>query len=347
MNTVEVQVGQRVYSGLYGGRWGTVVAIIGRQTPSSVRQLGGSCVVAGGSADFDVAFDNGTRSVVPECIVRGVQWQISDDVATADDILDAVRHCANAAALHKEREEFHTDRRANERIAHRKDNPHLIAEASPEAKGATGGKLVAVNIRKSLKLAFPKITFRVTSDYNAVNVKWTDGPTSAAVEALTNRHKEGDFDGMTDCYNFDVDATFADVFGGAQYVFTRRDETVKGLKTAWQRAGHNPDEVPDDGFEKHWNTFDENLRHWMRDAWANTDLTDIYEPPAKPSATENAGPFWSKRGYLATSEFGISREYRKETTVAAEVDRLRKAGHNVEIAFGRRKGTFFIRRCDA
>jgi len=41
------------------------------------------------------------------------------------------------------------------------------------------------------------------------------------VDAIAQKFKEGDFDGMTDCYNYAPDA-FNDAFGGCRYVFTSR-----------------------------------------------------------------------------------------------------------------------------
>jgi hypothetical protein len=58
MNTL--QVGQKVYSKLYGGRNGIIYQIHGTQSPESVRQLDGGAVMMGGSADFDIVFENGT-----------------------------------------------------------------------------------------------------------------------------------------------------------------------------------------------------------------------------------------------------------------------------------------------
>jgi hypothetical protein len=61
-------------------------------------------------------------------------------------------------------------------------------------------------IRTVLKAAYPRIPFSVTSESysggNAVRIHWTDGPASAAVEALTDRHEQGHFDGMIDLYEY-------------------------------------------------------------------------------------------------------------------------------------------------
>lgn len=60
-------------------------------------------------------------------------------------------------------------------------------------------------IRQDLKATFPSIKFSVrshTRGTDAIVVEWEDGPTTRQVEALVNGYQEGDFDGMTDCYNY-------------------------------------------------------------------------------------------------------------------------------------------------
>lgn len=57
-------------------------------------------------------------------------------------------------------------------------------------------------IRTDLKRAFPGVTFKVhTSKYSmgsSVNVSWTDGPLTDAVDDVIARYKAQGFDGMTD-----------------------------------------------------------------------------------------------------------------------------------------------------
>lgn len=63
-------------------------------------------------------------------------------------------------------------------------------------------------VRAALKKAFPGVKFSVRSDTYAggasIRVGWTDGPSSKAVEAVTNAYAGGGFDGMIDmAYNKD------------------------------------------------------------------------------------------------------------------------------------------------
>src|SRR5271167_1901854 len=86
--STHIQVGTRIHSILYGGRDGVVYAIHGQQSPESVRSIGG-LIQTGGGADFDIVFDNGTESLrLPECILRGVQWRIYEEIATPEEIAD-------------------------------------------------------------------------------------------------------------------------------------------------------------------------------------------------------------------------------------------------------------------
>lgn len=217
-NTAEIKIGTRVYSGLYGGRHGTVYAIKGQLQPSNVRSLGGGIVMMGGGAELAIVFDNGTISRVPECIVRGVQWKINAEVVSAEQIAQRLAHAekvkeekataeANAKASHAEAME-----------ALRNDPQYSKLEQGSDSSG----KLAGTNLRKLLKAKWPATKFSVRkSSYGTVYIGWTDGPTADQVDAIANKFKEGHFDGMDDCYKHEANP-FADVFGGAKYLMTCR-----------------------------------------------------------------------------------------------------------------------------
>ena len=93
--SAHIEVGTRIHSGLYGGRDGVVYAIHGNQSPESVRILGG-VMHMGGSANFDIVFDNGTETRgLPECILRGVQWRVYADVVRPEEIAFLREHAAS------------------------------------------------------------------------------------------------------------------------------------------------------------------------------------------------------------------------------------------------------------
>ena len=83
-------------------------------------------------------------------------------------------------------------------------------------------------IRQSLKESFPGVKFFVrSSTYSggaSINVRWTDGPNKAQVEAVANVFEGSYFDGMTDykgsCYSM-IDGKV--VRFGADFIFYNRD----------------------------------------------------------------------------------------------------------------------------
>ena len=81
----------------------------------------------------------------------------------------------------------------------------------------------------------------ITEGGDSINVKWTDGPTTAQVDAIVNRYAAGSFDGMTDCYDYHRSA-WTEAFGYAKYVNTSREYSPAVLEWARQRFGAGRDE---------------------------------------------------------------------------------------------------------
>lgn len=80
-------------------------------------------------------------------------------------------------------------------------------------------KETAQFIRAALKTAFPGVKFSVRTSYasmtSSTDVTWTDGPTQAEVEQVTNRFTSTGFDGQTDSTTYhDQD------FGGERVRFS-------------------------------------------------------------------------------------------------------------------------------
>lgn len=224
--TVELVQGQRVYSGLYGGRYGIIVAVHGTQRPLTVGTMCGGVVSYGGSATVDVAFDTGVNKGIPESIIRGVQWEIYEYVATADELLDLVLKGNQYQADAKRKELEAAERRAAERVQLAADYSHLTQ--------GDGGKVGAANVRKELRKAFPGVKFSVTSSYNGICIKWTDGPTIKQVQGVTGKYESGHYDGMQDLFVHNRDAVFADMFGGVKYVSESRETTPALEAKAWR-----------------------------------------------------------------------------------------------------------------
>jgi hypothetical protein len=193
-----------------------VFAIHGVQLPENVH--------------FDVVFENGSISrKLPEVIVRGIQWTIYDDQASAEEIAELLQNSERKIAAD-------TLARQNAEAAFAIEVECL--QAAPELKHLTqgddvySGKLAAANMRAALRKVFPKVKFSVRKrHYGSVSVSWTDGPTENAVEAIVNRHKGGYFDGMEDIYKHEK-TPFVAVFGGAEYVWTRREYSAEMIEQA-------------------------------------------------------------------------------------------------------------------
>jgi len=220
-----LEVGTRVHCILYGGRDGIVFKITGDQHPESIEHLGGGCMVTGGTATFDIVFENGTISRgVPEGIVRGVQWRIKkDSEANAEEIQLALAY-AELETRRKEKSDKEEAQAKEEcRAAFLAAHPELAPVDPKKYDSLTKG---SKNLRRELKDAFPKTKFSVRSrSYSggdSIDVNWTDGPTTEAVEKISDKYQQGNFNGMEDIYEYSSTNVWPDVFGGAKYVMTNR-----------------------------------------------------------------------------------------------------------------------------
>lgn len=261
--TAKVVVGQRVHSILYGGRDGIVTRIHGEQAPQTIGSIGGF-MSYGGRASFDIVFDDHFSNQLPESVMRGVQWRIYDEVATADEIKEAIATAEAAIARKAAERKAAEERRAAEREKHKTDNPHLLKFA--DRPGWTRGRLAATNIRTELKKAFPKVKFKVTSDRNSVNVSWTDGPAYDVVNKLVGKYQGGSFNGMEDIYEDNPDATFGQVFGDPDYTFCYREATLEAIREAWVALGEGrkASDVPDDYLASNRS---QGIEFWIKEAF--------------------------------------------------------------------------------
>ncbi|MCY1533753.1 Large polyvalent protein associated domain 30 [compost metagenome] len=230
MSVQVVAVGTRVSCALpYCGQ-GVIVAIHGTQLPESLQTVGDGVGVRGGNGHFDVVFENGSISHrIPESIVRGIQWTIYDEQASAEEIAQLLQNSERKIAAD-------ALARQNAEAAFAIEVECL--QAAPELGHLTqgddvySGKLAAANMRAALRKAFPKVKFSVRkSHYGSVSVSWTDRPTETAVDAIVKRHKGGYFDDMEDIYKHEK-TPFVAVFGGAEDVWTRREYSANLIERA-------------------------------------------------------------------------------------------------------------------
>ena len=234
----DLKVGQRVHSILYGGRDGVISAIHGTQDPGSIKSLGGGCVVMGGGATIDIAFTEYISRAIPEGIVRGVQWFISDVIETPEVIRQMIDQAKAMQEKVKEIIRIEEEKKVNIKSDLPAQYPHL----TPKNNGISSHALGAKNLRIELKRAFPSVKFSVRSEsYSGgdnINVGWTDGPLTDDVKKISNRYQEGSFDGMEDIYNYNHDNVWPDVFGGAKYVFENRHESASLILKVARSMGY-------------------------------------------------------------------------------------------------------------
>jgi hypothetical protein len=206
-------IGSRVYCGLYGGKYGIVYAIHGQQTPYSVGTVSG-VMATGGSAEFDIVFDDGTVSTkLPEAIVRSpLQWSIRAGVATAAEIQEALDFAAEEQQRRKD-EAAAKLKAFNEEVERLRADPQYsyLKKQGREF----GHKTVAANLRIEFKRAFPSVKFSITCPrHGTVEVRWAGVPDGKAVSAITSKYEDDN-----------RETPWTRVFGGARYVFCYVRET--------------------------------------------------------------------------------------------------------------------------
>lgn len=208
--TTGIVVGQRVHCRLQGLGAGIVFAIAG---------------VLPARRTLDVVFDNGAiSSAVPEPIVRGSQWDIHPEVETNDRVAQALTDAAITKALLSVAAQQAAERLAAEQAGLRSD-PRFAALEQGEDR--LSGELAIRNIRRCLAAAFPGVRFSARRDgHGTVDVSWTDGPTDAAVQAVIGCFRDGRFDAGDDRWRPDASHAWTSVFGGVEYLFTRRTMTA-------------------------------------------------------------------------------------------------------------------------
>lgn len=222
-----MELGQRVHCILYGGKDGVIAGIQGTLDPDSCKSLG-AIGVTGGNATVEVIWDNGTTSHVPECLIlRSVQWRLYDEVWSASQIEES-RQRMLAEGARKEQEaaqKASAMQQAKDDLVKR--YPTLL---TPEAEPFDGKRAVA-NVRKLLKLSWPKTKFSVRQSHGEIRIGWRDGPTSDQVSVVARPFEAGRFDGMSDSYEYHETA-WTSLFGSIHYVNQTRVHSDITLKRA-------------------------------------------------------------------------------------------------------------------
>jgi Large polyvalent protein associated domain 30/Large polyvalent protein associated domain 29 len=237
MNAInhKLRIGSRVHCILYGGKDGVVYAIHGQQSPETCSTIGGFIMI-GGSADFDIVWDNGTESHrIPESLIqRSSQWSILEGVATSEEI-QSMRGLVILETQRRNDERDEKARKFAEAVAQLRSNPAYAHLEQTARDGYGSARQAAANIRAELKKAFPGVKFSVRSKVfsggDSIDVSWTDGPITSAVESIAKKYSGGSFNGMEDLYEYSRSPWTA-VFGDAKYIHCNRHHSLEALKEA-------------------------------------------------------------------------------------------------------------------
>lgn len=193
----------------------------------------------------------------------GNRFVVTDEIADPDIILNAVSMAEIKKTHEEEAKELEKQRKLNLELQYKKDNPSLEV--------GQGLGVAARNIRRELKDKFPGVKFSVRSKGysggNDIRVGWIDGPTLKAVQSITNKYEEGQFDGMTDSYNYDNRNSWVDVFGGTKYLFTERSYSDTHIQRALDNIGKIDDKTytVDDYKMGRINYSNQSHGHWVRE----------------------------------------------------------------------------------
>ena len=238
------EIGQPIYNSLYGGKYGHIYNIRGEQQPDSCGSMSG-VISFGGGASLDIVWLDGTTSkATPESLARtSVQWKVftrehcqdrenaegyvPEGFATPEYITELLQKAEDLIKTKEQQAAEKAALKAKERGELPGKFPYLTTADSWEKSGQA---LAAKNIRIALKREFPGQKFSVKSSSfaggDAVDVSWTDGPTTDEVTDIRGRHQYGNFNGMEDIYEYNNDV-FPDVFGRSKYVQEQRRISIE------------------------------------------------------------------------------------------------------------------------
>lgn len=179
----------------------------------------------------------GIKAASDPSVWHGQHFFLTEQQLSADEILDLIDK-NKAKKIADEATSTQAANRFAAEVARLRALPNGLAQSSKEVYA--GQVLAAKNVRKELKAAYPNTKFSVTSkSYSGgdnINVGWTDGPTVAQVEKITNKYSGGDFDGMTDSYTHST-TPWTEVFGSTKYMFENRAYSPAFTEATLRAAG--------------------------------------------------------------------------------------------------------------
>ena len=240
-----LKIGQRVFSALYGGRYGIIDSISGEQSPSTCRGVQNGCGVIGGSAHVNIIWDDGSRSpMLPEALLHSsVQWELYGNVEPQEVIAGMRLRAEEYADAADRKRAYDAEQFAKATDSLKKEYSWLLnqdQEANPIVRAIK-------NIRSMLKRDFPGVKFSVRKDgHSTVNITWEDGPISSMVERITQPFEAGRFNGMEDIYDYKR-TPWNTLFGAIDLIMVHRNTSPsviqKGIDTLWDILPGNMESV--------------------------------------------------------------------------------------------------------
>jgi len=220
----KLEINQKVFCSLYGGKYGYITNITGEQTPETCISIMGNCGVTGGSANIDIQWKNGGTSNVPEALIhQSVQWKTFDVLSNEEVAEYDLEFQAAKDELHRKAQMKALKNEADRKHFLDTYSSYLI-QTSPEIGSFKAAKK---NIRVELKKEFPDVKFSIKQDrYDCILIKWEDGPTSEEVEKITNKYEDHENDWSGDYRDYNP-SEFNSLFGGSKYIFTTRDMSAE------------------------------------------------------------------------------------------------------------------------
>ena len=231
-----LKIGQRVFSALYGGRYGIIDSISGEQSPSTCRGVQNGCGVIDGSAHVTIIWEDGSQSpMLPEALLHSsIQWELYGNVEPQEVIAKMRLRAEEYADAADRKRAYDAEQFAKATDELKKEFPWLLTADQEPQDHARGIK----NIRVMLKRTFPGVKFSVKKDgYSTININWEDGPISSMVERITGPFEAGRFNGMEDIYDYKR-TPWNTLFGAIKMIMVHRNISPvvvqKAIDTLWE-----------------------------------------------------------------------------------------------------------------
>ena len=240
-----LKIGQRVFSALYGGRYGIIDSISGEQSPATCRGVQNGCGVIGGAAHVSIIWEDGSQSpMLPEALLHSsIQWELYGNVEPQEVIAGMRLRAEEYADAADRKRAYDAEQFAKTTDELKKEFPWLLTADQDHQEHSRGIK----NIRVMLKRAFPGVKFSVKKDgYSTININWEDGPISSMVERITGPFEAGRFNGMEDIYDYKR-TPWNTLFGAIKMIMVHRttspEVVKKAIDTLWDILPCNLDGV--------------------------------------------------------------------------------------------------------